>query len=45
MYNTKLPAYPFLEYNEGGNGNAITIYSSDGCKQLLNYQPGFTKLD
>lgn len=37
------PAYPCLEYNEVGYGNAITINLLDGSKQFIPFKEGMSK--
>jgi hypothetical protein len=36
------PAYPFITWNEPGNGNSVAIYSADGSKQFIPYTPRMT---
>lgn len=43
MDNKNLPAFPFLEYNENGYGEAVVFYSPDGSKQIIPYKPGLSK--
>jgi hypothetical protein len=43
MDNKNLPAFPFLEYNEIGYGEAVVFYSPDGSKQVIPYKPGLSK--
>jgi hypothetical protein len=45
MDNLKSPAYPFLEANESGYGNSVSVWQADGGKQMFPFQAGFTKLE
>lgn len=45
MENLKSPAYPFLDFNEAGYGNTISVWQPDGGKQLFPFNYGFTKLE
>jgi len=36
------PYYPFFRWNEGGNGNAIVVFDTQGGNQFFPYDPGIT---